>query len=81
MDLNIRSTPIRRAALYARVSTVPKTGDPAVDAEKQRKKQQEVANQLLELRDYCKNSGWPITKEYVDHASAKSSGVNTPSHQ
>jgi DNA invertase Pin-like site-specific DNA recombinase len=42
---------IRRAAIYARVSTGGQ--DPAL--------------QLRELREYCKARGWEIHEEYVDH--------------
>jgi len=46
-----------RAALYARVST--------------RDKGQDVANQLLQLREYCARQAWTIVEEYIDHESAK----------
>jgi len=46
-------------ALYARVST--------------NQGQQDVDNQLLQLREYCSKRGWPIVHEYVDHVSAKTS--------
>jgi DNA invertase Pin-like site-specific DNA recombinase len=46
-----------RTALYARVST-----DDG---------RQDIQNQLHELRAYAKRQGWPITAEYVDHASGK----------
>ncbi len=39
-----------KAAIYARVST----------------EQQETDNQLNDLREFCKRSGWEIYKEYVD---------------
>lgn len=48
----------RACAIYARVSTLDKG--------------QDADNQLLQLRAYCKRSGWRIAKEYVDHVSAKS---------
>ena len=44
-------------ALYARIST--KDG------------QQDVTNQLTELRAYCERSGWAIFQEYIDHESGK----------
>ena len=46
-----------RVALYARVSTIDKG--------------QDVQNQLVQLREFCKRQGWPIIHEYVDHMSAK----------
>lgn len=46
-------------ALYARVST--------------NQGQQDVENQLLQLRDLCTKRGWTIFHEYVDHYSAKTS--------
>jgi DNA invertase Pin-like site-specific DNA recombinase len=42
-----------RIAIYARVSTTDKGQDPE--------------NQLSELREWCRNSGHTITREYVDH--------------
>jgi DNA invertase Pin-like site-specific DNA recombinase len=45
-----------RAALYGRVST--------------KDKGQEVENQLLEMREFCRRMGWEIVREYVDHESA-----------
>jgi len=45
-------------ALYARVST--DNG------------QQDTKNQLLQLRDFAKQQGWNIVREFVDNASAKS---------
>ncbi len=42
-----------RAGIYARVST--------------RDKGQEVENQLLQLREFCRASGWLLVREYVDH--------------
>jgi DNA invertase Pin-like site-specific DNA recombinase len=44
-----------RVAIYVRVST----------------KGQELENQLLQLRDYAKNSNWTVTKEYSDVISGK----------
>lgn len=46
-----------KAALYARVST--------------RDKDQNPESQLLPLRAFCKDAGWEIYREYVDHARAK----------
>jgi DNA invertase Pin-like site-specific DNA recombinase len=45
-----------RVGLYARVSTTDKDQDPE--------------NQLAPLREFCAASGWTITGEFVDHASA-----------
>lgn len=45
-----------KAALYARVSTRDKEQNPEV--------------QLDQLREWCKQQGYEITKEYVDQASA-----------
>jgi DNA invertase Pin-like site-specific DNA recombinase len=47
------------AALYARVST--------------RDKGQDTANQLLQLREFCRKQGWTIVTEYTDKASGKHS--------
>jgi DNA invertase Pin-like site-specific DNA recombinase len=43
---------IKRAALYARVSTVGAGQDPAM--------------QVLELREYCSRRGWEVAGEYID---------------
>ena len=50
---------VNRVALYSRVST--NCG------------KQDVENQLAQLREYCQRQGWPIVREYVDHASGKRS--------
>jgi DNA invertase Pin-like site-specific DNA recombinase len=47
-----------RVALYGRVSK---------DDGKQ-----DTENQLMELREFCKRSGWEVAHEYVDRASGKS---------
>lgn len=47
------------AALYARVST--------------KDKGQEISNQLLQLREFCRKQGWEIVSEYIDRASGKHS--------
>jgi DNA invertase Pin-like site-specific DNA recombinase len=52
-------SPIRKAAVYGRVST--------------NEKKQDVRNQLHQLRAYCKRQRWSIVREYIDHASAKRS--------
>lgn len=44
-----------RAALYTRVST--------------RDKGQDTANQVGQLREFCKAQNWPIVVEYEDHES------------
>jgi DNA invertase Pin-like site-specific DNA recombinase len=44
-----------RAALYTRVST--------------KDKGQETANQVNQLREFCKIQGWMIVREYEDHDS------------
>jgi DNA invertase Pin-like site-specific DNA recombinase len=44
-----------RAALYTRVST--------------KDKGQEAANQVCQLREFCKTQGWTIVREYEDHES------------
>ena len=41
---------VRKVAIYTRVSTLD----------------QNVSNQLLELRDHCSKMGWEIVKEYAD---------------
>jgi DNA invertase Pin-like site-specific DNA recombinase len=46
-----------RVAIYARVSTEDKGQDPE--------------NQLTELRAWCANSGYEVTREYVDHESGR----------
>jgi DNA invertase Pin-like site-specific DNA recombinase len=46
-------------ALYSRVST--------------KDKGQDVENQLKQLREFCAKQGWPIVREFVDHASGKRS--------
>src|ERR671912_1255739 len=46
---------MRRAAIYARVSTVDGKQDPET--------------QLRQLREYAERRGFPVTAEYVDHAS------------
>ena len=46
-----------KTAIYARVST--------------KDKGQDVENQLAQLREFCKRSGWTIELEYVDTMSAK----------
>lgn len=43
---------LKRAAIYARVSTVNAGQDPGM--------------QLAELREYCKHRGWKVAGEYVD---------------
>lgn len=45
-----------KVAIYARVSTDDKNQNPDT--------------QLLQLREFCERSGWEMSKEYVDHASA-----------
>lgn len=46
-----------RVAIYARVSTADKGQDPE--------------NQLRELRAWCTNSGYTISREYVEHESGR----------
>jgi DNA invertase Pin-like site-specific DNA recombinase len=46
---------MRRAAIYARVSTVDGRQDPET--------------QLRQLREYAERRGFPVEREYVDHAS------------
>ena len=46
-----------RVAIYARVSTADKGQDPE--------------NQLRELRAWCINSGYTISREYVEHVSGR----------
>jgi predicted site-specific integrase-resolvase len=45
---------MRRAAIYARVSTVDGRQDPET--------------QLRQLREYAERRGFPVAHEYVDHA-------------
>lgn len=51
------AAPKTACAIYARVSTTDKG--------------QDTENQLFQLREYCKRSGWRVSKEYVDHVSGK----------
>ena len=46
---------MKRAAIYARVSTVDGRQDPET--------------QLRQLREYTERRGFPVAREYVDHAS------------
>jgi DNA invertase Pin-like site-specific DNA recombinase len=46
---------MKRAAIYARVSTVDGRQDPET--------------QLRQLREYAERRGFPVAREYVDHAS------------
>lgn len=48
----------KRAAIYARVSTLDKGQDPE--------------NQLIHLRDYARRRGFHLVGEFVDHASGAS---------
>jgi DNA invertase Pin-like site-specific DNA recombinase len=50
-------TDSHRIAIYARVST--------------RDKNQDVENQLAQLREFARRQGWQVTAEYVDQASTK----------
>jgi DNA invertase Pin-like site-specific DNA recombinase len=51
------NTELMTISIYSRVST--------------RDKGQDVQNQLKQLREFCAKQGWPIIREYVDHASGK----------
>ena len=53
-----------KVAIYARVSTNKTDDDP---------NQQDPENQLRQMREYCERQGWPIIKEYIDHASGRNS--------
>lgn len=53
----MESTKALRTAIYGRVSTSDRG--------------QEVANQLVQLREFCAKQGWEIVREFVDHASGK----------
>ncbi len=46
-----------KVAIYARVSTDDKNQNPET--------------QLLALRQYCADSGWDVSREYIDYARAK----------
>jgi DNA invertase Pin-like site-specific DNA recombinase len=56
---------MQRVSLYARVST--------------RDKGQDTANQLSQLRDFCRSQEWTVTHEYCDTVSGKTS--NRPEFQ
>ena len=58
MDLHPREGHTTRVAIYARIST--------------KDKGQDTENQLAELRRFAAASGWKISREYVNEASAKS---------
>src|ERR1039458_2458344 len=48
-----------KVCLYARVST--------------RDKGQDTENQLLQLRQFCKQQGWTVVQEYVDQKTGRTS--------
>lgn len=48
---------VKRVAIYARVST--------------KDKEQDVENQLVQLREFCGRQGYEIGGEYIDHESGK----------
>ena len=48
---------IKKVAIYTRVST--------------KDKKQDVVNQLIELREYCREQGYKIFEEYSDNESGK----------
>lgn len=50
------------AFLYARVSTDRKVSE--------KKRRQEVGNQLREMRQFADNTGWQIRREYIDRVTA-----------
>jgi DNA invertase Pin-like site-specific DNA recombinase len=54
---DMKNTPKKRVAIYARVSTFEKGQDPET--------------QLLQLREYAQRRGFEVTGEYVDYASGK----------
>ncbi len=65
---------IMKVAIYARVSK-----ERCNDCGKPREacicsdfRGQDTENQLIELRQFVAQSGWTVTKEYIDHESAKS---------
>jgi DNA invertase Pin-like site-specific DNA recombinase len=62
---------VMRVAIYARVS-LPKRLREQTD-EELRKRQQEVKNQLLQLRKFCWEQKWEIVEEFVDHKTGKDS--------
>ena len=51
-----QQTELRPAAIYARVSTERQDADLSISA------------QLKELREYAKNNGYIVVREYVDEA-------------
>jgi DNA invertase Pin-like site-specific DNA recombinase len=67
MSLNHQA--IKRAALYARVSTNRKHES----KQEAQKRKQEVENQLLQLREYCQRQGWQLDEAdiYIDKMSGK----------
>ena len=54
----MKSAHIKRAAIYARVSTDGQTTD----------------NQLRELRQVAERNGWQIVQEYIDHGISGAKG-------
>ncbi len=52
----VKNSKSKRAALYARVSTINHQQDPEL--------------QLRELRQYCQQHGFQVVKEYVDRVSS-----------
>ena len=52
-EIAAKSGPIRRVAIYARVST----------------DKQETENQLAQLREFADKQGWKVVREYTDYAS------------
>jgi predicted site-specific integrase-resolvase len=61
---------MRRAVIYARVSTVDGRQDPET--------------QLRQLREYAERRGFPVAHEYVDYASGAKNDrvrVGVPGHE
>lgn len=54
----------KRVAIYARVSTRDRNQDPE--------------NQLRELREWCRASGYEVFKEYIEHESGRKSVTDRP---
>lgn len=60
-----------RVAIYARVSLPERKRKKPESERKSKTPEQDPENQLAQLREFCRASGWEIVREYVDRQSAK----------